>query len=282
MADTIRVISCFADIRAMRHPEGRCADGCFPALFHPGYQCRRRRSPASDADLDRSDDDPFFKRTPEQFNSRSVRRFEIRTHGSLLNQRAVLLHRHPFRPHFPPELRVPDYIIEDTLNAKGIEYKEVENLDEAMPELDILYMTRVQRERFFNEEDCIRMKDCYILDKRRWILPVMICLCSIRFRVNEISVEVDNDPRAALLQTGSVRRIRPYGSDHDFTGGGKTMLNISGLKEGFVLDHIRAGRSMDIYFKLGLDKLDCRWLSSKCAQQQQDGTQGHHQDRRQP
>ena len=71
----------------------------------------------------------------------------------------------------PPELRVPDYIIEDTLNAKGIEYKEVENLDEAMPELDILYMTRVQRERFFNEEDYIRMKDCYILDKRRWSLP---------------------------------------------------------------------------------------------------------------
>ena len=84
----------------------------------------------------------------------------------------------------PPELRVPDYIIEDTLNAKGIEYKEVENLDEAMPELDILYMTRVQRERFFNEEDYIRMKDCYILDKRRWSLPVMICLCSIRFRVS--------------------------------------------------------------------------------------------------
>ena len=82
-------------------PEGRCADGCFPALFHPGYQCRRRRSPASDADLDRSDDDPFFKRTPEQFNSRPVRRFEIRTHGSFLNQCAVPLHRHPFRPHFP-------------------------------------------------------------------------------------------------------------------------------------------------------------------------------------
>lgn len=75
-----------------------------------------------------------------------MRRFEIRTHGSLLNQCAVPLQA-SVSSHFPPELRVPDYIIEDTLNAKGIEYKEVENLDEAMPELDILYMTRVQRER---------------------------------------------------------------------------------------------------------------------------------------
>ena len=101
----------------------------------------------------------------------------------------------------PPELRVPDYIIEDTLNAKGIEYKEVENLDEAMPELDILYMTRVQRERFFNEEDYIRMKDCYILDKKKMGLARddMFVLHPLP-RVNEISVEVDNDPRAAYFK----------------------------------------------------------------------------------
>ena len=101
----------------------------------------------------------------------------------------------------PPELRVPDYIIEDTLNAKGIEYKEVENLDEAMPELDILYMTRVQRERFFNEEDYIRMKDCYILNKKKMELARddMFVLHPLP-RVNEISVEVDNDPRAAYFK----------------------------------------------------------------------------------
>ena len=101
----------------------------------------------------------------------------------------------------PPELRVPDYIIEDTLNAKGIEYKEVENLDEAMPELDILYMTRVQRERFFNEEDYIRMKDCYILDKKKMELARddMFVLHPLP-RVNEISVEVDDDPRAAYFR----------------------------------------------------------------------------------
>ena len=101
----------------------------------------------------------------------------------------------------PPELRIPDYIREDVLQAKGIEYREVENLDEAMPELDILYMTRVQKERFFNEEDYIRMKDCYILDKQKMSLARedMFVLHPLP-RVNEISVEVDDDPRAAYFR----------------------------------------------------------------------------------
>lgn len=101
----------------------------------------------------------------------------------------------------PPELKVPDYIREDVLESKHIEYREVENLDDAMPELDILYMTRVQRERFFNEEDYIRMKDCYILDKNKMKLakPDMFVLHPLP-RVNEISVEVDDDPRAAYFR----------------------------------------------------------------------------------
>ena len=96
----------------------------------------------------------------------------------------------------PPELRIPDYIREDVLQAKGIEYREVENLDEAMPELDILYMTRVQKERFFNEEDYIR-----ILDKQKMSLARedMFVLHPLP-RVNEISVEVDDDPRAAYFR----------------------------------------------------------------------------------
>ena len=101
----------------------------------------------------------------------------------------------------PPELKVPDYIREDVLESKHIEYREVENLDDAMPDLDILYMTRVQRERFFNEEDYIRMKDCYILDKNKMKLakPDMFVLHPLP-RVNEISVEVDDDPRAAYFR----------------------------------------------------------------------------------
>lgn len=101
----------------------------------------------------------------------------------------------------PPELRVPEYIREDVLDANHVEYRELENLDDAMPELDILYMTRVQKERFFNEEDYIRMKDCYILDKKKMDLAKddMFVLHPLP-RVNEISVEVDDDPRAAYFK----------------------------------------------------------------------------------
>lgn len=101
----------------------------------------------------------------------------------------------------PPELRVPEYIREDVLESNHIEYREVENLDDAMPDLDILYMTRVQKERFFNEEDYIRMKDCYILDKKKMALAKedMFVLHPLP-RVNEIAVEVDEDPRAAYFK----------------------------------------------------------------------------------
>jgi aspartate carbamoyltransferase catalytic subunit len=101
----------------------------------------------------------------------------------------------------PPELKVPDYIREDVLDEKHIEYKEVVTLEEVMPELDILYMTRVQRERFFNEEDYLRMKDFYILDKSKMALARedMLVLHPLP-RVNEISVEVDDDPRASYFK----------------------------------------------------------------------------------
>ena len=101
----------------------------------------------------------------------------------------------------PEELRIPSYIREDVLNRNQVPFEEVERLEDAMPELDILYMTRVQRERFFNEEDYIRMKDFYILDKTKMELAKkdMFVLHPLP-RVNEISVEVDEDPRAAYFR----------------------------------------------------------------------------------
>ena len=100
----------------------------------------------------------------------------------------------------PTELRIPDYIIE-MLQEKGIPYREVISLDEVMPELDLLYMTRVQKERFFNEEDYIRLKDFYILDdaKMQNAKSDMLVLHPLP-RVNEISVEVDSDPRAVYFK----------------------------------------------------------------------------------
>ena len=101
----------------------------------------------------------------------------------------------------PEELRVPDYIITDVLEANHIPYKETRSLEESMPELDILYMTRVQKERFFNEEDYVRLKNSYILTKEKMALakPDMAVLHPLP-RVNEITLEVDDDPRAAYFE----------------------------------------------------------------------------------
>ena len=101
----------------------------------------------------------------------------------------------------PEELRVPSYIREDVLEKNHVEYQEVERLEDALPELDLLYMTRVQKERFFNEEDYVRMKDFYILDAAKMQLagPDMLVLHPLP-RVNEIAVEVDKDPRAAYFK----------------------------------------------------------------------------------
>ena len=101
----------------------------------------------------------------------------------------------------PEELRVPDYIIKDVLEANGIEYRETRSLEESMPELDILYMTRVQKERFFNEEDYIRLKNSYILTSEKMALakPEMAVLHPLP-RVNEISTAIDDDPRACYFR----------------------------------------------------------------------------------
>lgn len=101
----------------------------------------------------------------------------------------------------PEELRVPDYVIHEILTPKGIPYEEVTSLEESMPKLDILYMTRVQKERFFNEEDYIRLKDTYILTPEKMKLgkPDMAVLHPLP-RVNEITLEVDDDPRAAYFE----------------------------------------------------------------------------------
>ena len=101
----------------------------------------------------------------------------------------------------PEELRVPDYIVKDVLEANGIPYKETRSLEESMSELDILYMTRVQKERFFNEEDYIRLKNSYVLTKEKMGLakPDMAVLHPLP-RVNEIALDVDDDPRAAYFE----------------------------------------------------------------------------------
>ena len=101
----------------------------------------------------------------------------------------------------PEELRLPDYVKEDVLDANGIKYEEKIRLEDALPDLDILYMTRVQKERFFNEDDYVRMKDFYILNEAKMqMAPKDMYVLHPLPRVNEISVDVDDDPRAAYFR----------------------------------------------------------------------------------
>ena len=201
VSDTIRVISCYADICAMRHPKEGAA-----------YVASTKSSiPVINAG-DGGHQHPTQTLT-DLYTIRSLKgRLSNRTVGlcgDLKGGRTVhslinALSRYEgirFILISPPELKVPDYIKESVLDAKNIEYRETTSLDDAMEELDILYMTRVQKERFFNEEDYIRMKDCYILDKDKMKLakPDMYVLHPLP-RVNEISVEVDDDPRAAYFR----------------------------------------------------------------------------------
>ena len=201
VADTIRMISCYADICAMRHPKEGAA---LVASEHS-------RIPVINAG-DGGHQHPTQTLT-DLLTIRSLKghldNITIGLCGDLKFGRTVhslinALSRYEgirFILISPPELKVPDYIKESVLDAKNIEYRETTSLDDAMEELDILYMTRVQKERFFNEEDYIRMKDCYILTKEKMDLAKddMLVLHPLP-RVNEISVEVDNDPRAAYFK----------------------------------------------------------------------------------
>lgn len=201
VADTIRMISCYADICAMRHPKEGAAY----------VAAQKARIPVINAG-DGGHQHPTQTLT-DLMTIRSLKgrldNLTIGLCGDLKFGRTVhslinAMVRYPnvrFVLISPDELKVPEYIRDDVLRAKGIEFKEVSNLDEAIPELDILYMTRVQKERFFNEEDYIRLKDSYILDKAKMALAKddMYVLHPLP-RVNEISTEVDNDPRAAYFK----------------------------------------------------------------------------------
>ncbi|MBQ9568008.1 MAG: aspartate carbamoyltransferase [Lachnospiraceae bacterium] len=197
VADTIRVVSCFADIAAMRHfKEGA-----------PMVAAQFAGIPVINAG-DGGHQHPTQTLT-DLMTMRSVRRslsnMKIGMCGDLKFGRTVhsliraLLRYDNISFVFisPDELRLPDYMIEELNSHEGVEYTEVTRLEEALPKLDVLYMTRVQKERFFNEEDYVRLKDFYILDSRKMELAreSMIVLHPLP-RVNEIAVEIDNDPRA--------------------------------------------------------------------------------------
>lgn len=201
VSDTIRTVSCYADIAAMRHPK----EGA------PMVACRHSSIPVINAG-DGGHQHPTQTLT-DLLTIRSTKgrlnNLKIGLCGDLKFGRTVhsLIHalvRYEgisFVLISPEELRLPSYIREDVLDKNNIPYEEVVRLEDAMPSLDILYMTRVQKERFFNEEDYVRMKDFYILDSAKMALAKddMLVLHPLP-RVNEIAVEVDKDPRAIYFK----------------------------------------------------------------------------------
>ena len=197
LSDTVQTVGCYADIIAMRHPK----EGA------PVVAARRAGVPIINAG-DGAHNHPTQTLTDLLTIWRCKKRFTDLTiglcgdlkFGRTVHSLVGAMARYSgikFVFIAPEELRFPRYIIEDELESRGIEYKEVATMEEVMPELDVLYMTRVQRERFFNEADYIRLKDTYILTPDK-LVPAkkdMIVMHPLP-RVNEISVAVDDDPRA--------------------------------------------------------------------------------------
>ena len=201
VSDTIRTISCYADICAMRHPK----EGA------PMVACQHSSIPVINAG-DGGHQHPTQTLT-DLMTIRSLKghldNMTIGLCGDLKFGRTVhsLIHalvRYPgirFILISPEELRLPGYIRHDVLDKNEVPYEEVVRLEDALPKLDLLYMTRVQKERFFNEEDYVRMKDFYILDAAKMKLaPEDMYVLHPLPRVNEISTEVDKDPRAAYFK----------------------------------------------------------------------------------
>ena len=201
VADTIRIVSCYANIAAMRHPK----EGA------PLRASRYSRIPVINAG-----DGGHSHPTQTLLDMMTIRRRKGRLDGltigfcgdlkfgrtvhSLIKSLARWDHMR-FVLISPDELRLPDYIISEVLDARGIPYVETRDLEKSLPELDILYMTRVQRERFFNEEDYIRLKNSYVLTRAKLAAaPADMAVLHPLPRVNEITLDVDDDPRAAYFE----------------------------------------------------------------------------------
>lgn len=201
VSDTIRTVGAYADIIAMRHPK----EGA------PMVACRKSTVPIINAG-DGGHNHPTqtltdlltIKREKGSFNNLTIGFCGDLKFGRTVHSLMAAMSRYDnvkFIFISPDELRLPEYLKEDILDPKNIEYVETTDLENAMPQLDILYMTRVQRERFFNEQDYIRLKDSYILtpDKLAAAKDSLSILHPLP-RVNEISTAVDDDPRAKYFE----------------------------------------------------------------------------------
>lgn len=201
VADTIRVVSCFADICAMRHPKEGAP---LVASMHSSIPVINAGDGGHQHPTQTLTDLLTIRSEKGRLDNITVGLCGDLKFGRTVHSLIEALVRYEgvkFVLISPEELRIPDYIRDDVLRASGHEFEEVIRLEDALPQLDILYMTRVQKERFFNEDDYVRMKDFYILDKEKMKLaPSDMLVLHPLPRVNEISTEVDADPRAVYFK----------------------------------------------------------------------------------
>lgn len=201
VADTIRVISSYADICAMRHPKEGAP---LVASMHASIPVINAGDGGHNHPTQTLTDLLTIKSLKGRLDNLTIGLCGDLKFGRTVHSLIEAMIRYPnirFVMISPDELKIPEYLRKDVLDANQIEYKEVNVLEEVLPELDLLYMTRVQRERFFNEEDYIRLKDSFILDGKKMKLasPDMLVLHPLP-RVNEIATEVDDDPRAVYFK----------------------------------------------------------------------------------
>ena len=201
VADTIRMVACYADICAMRHPKEGAP---LVASLHSPIPVINAGDGGHQHPTQTLTDLLTIRSLKGRLDNLTIGLCGDLKFGRTVHSLISALVRYTgirFVLISPEELRIPSYIRDDVLRENNIEFEEVERLEDALPKLDVLYMTRVQKERFFNEEDYVRMKDFYILDKKKMELaPQDMIVMHPLPRVNEIAVEVDDEPRAAYFQ----------------------------------------------------------------------------------
>lgn len=201
VADTIRMVACYADICAMRHPKEGAP---LVASLHSPIPVINAGDGGHQHPTQTLTDLLTIRSLKGRLDNLTIGLCGDLKFGRTVHSLISALVRYTgirFVLISPEELRIPSYIRDDVLRENNIEFEEVERLEDALPKLDVLYMTRVQKERFFNEEDYVRMKDFYVLDKQKMELaPKDMYILHPLPRVNEISVEVDSDPRAAYFK----------------------------------------------------------------------------------
>ena len=201
VADTVRTVGCYADIIAMRHPKEGAP---LVASMKAGVPVINAGDGGHNPPTQTLADLLTIRREKGRFDNLTIGLCGDLKFGRTVHSLIGAMSRYEnvkFVLISPDELKIPEYLKKEVLLAKNIEFYETGDLEAAMPELDILYMTRVQRERFFNEADYLRLKDSYILNTAKLEnAKTDLCIMHPLPRVNEISVDVDSDPRACYFK----------------------------------------------------------------------------------